>query len=342
MQKIILLLFVFIVFGFLHITEAKDMLTDNQKNIALIASYTASGKLDKLEYALNKALDEGLTINEIKEVLVQTYAYAGFPRSLNGISAFIKVCDERNAKGIVDKTGEVGKTLSLGIDKRAYGNNVQIELIGQPTSGRYIEFTPAIDDFLKSHLFADIFGRGVLSYQDREIATIAILSSIEGLEPQLNAHIQICKHIGLTDEQIKEVLKLTSANNKGGEFGLGEENTAYAKYFVGQSYLKPLTTEGVNSANVTFEPGCRNNWHVHHKGGQILLVTSGRGYYQEWGKPAQELKAGDVVNIPAGVKHWHGAASDSWFTHIAIAIPADGASTEWLEEVSDKEYAKLK
>ena len=98
----------------------------------------------------------------------------------------------------------------------------------------------------------------------------------------------------------------------------------------------------MNSANVTFEPGCRNNWHIHHKGGQILLVTSGRGYYQEWGKPAQELKAGDVVNIPAGVKHWHGAASDSWFAHIAIAVPAEGASTEWLEKVSDEEYSKLK
>ena len=103
-----------------------------------------------------------------------------------------------------------------------------------------------------------------------------------------------------------------------------------------------MTTEGVNSANVTFEPGCRNNWHIHHKGGQILLVTSGRGYYQEWGKPAQELKTGDVVNIPAEVKHWHGAAKDSWFAHVAISVPAKDASTEWLEEVSDEDYNKLK
>lgn len=132
------------------------------------------------------------------------------------------------------------------------------------------------------------------------------------------------------------------AQQKSGVFGIGEKNTAYAKYFVGQSYLNMLTTERVVTANVTFEPGCRNNWHIHHKGGQILLVTSGRGYYQEWGKPAQELHAGDVVNIPAEVKHWHGAAKDSWFTHIALAVPAEGASNEWLEPVTDEEYGKLK
>ena len=133
-------------------------------------------------------------------------------------------------------------------------------------------------------------------------------------------------------------------------------------YFIGQSYLKMLTTERVGVGNVTFEPGCRNNWHIHHKGGQILLVTGGRGWYQEWGKKggqillvtggrgwyqewgkeAQELKAGDVVNIPPEVKHWHGAAPDSWFQHLAIEVPAEGASNEWLEEVSDEEYGKLK
>ncbi len=131
-------------------------------------------------------------------------------------------------------------------------------------------------------------------------------------------------------------------NKNSGVFSLGEKNVAYAQYFVGQSYLQPLTTEGLNIANVTFEPGCRNNWHIHHKGGQILLVTSGRGYYQEWGKPAQELKPGDVVNIPPEVKHWHGAAPTSWFAHVAIAVPAEGASNQWLEPVSPEDYNKLK
>lgn len=131
------------------------------------------------------------------------------------------------------------------------------------------------------------------------------------------------------------------AQQKSGVFGIGEKNTAYAKYFVGQSYLNMMTTERVVTANVTFEPGCRNNWHIHHKGGQILLVTSGRGYYQEWGKPAEELHAGDVVNIPPEVKHWHGATKESWFAHVAIEVPADGASNEWCEAVDEDAYNAL-
>lgn len=129
-----------------------------------------------------------------------------------------------------------------------------------------------------------------------------------------------------------------------GPFPLGEENTAYAQYFIGTSHLAPLSTEQVNISNVTFEPGCRNNWHIHHAdtgGGQILLVTVGRGYYQEWGAEPVELHPGDVVNVPAGVKHWHGAASDSWFTHIAIAVPGEGLDNEWLEPVADEDYDRL-
>lgn len=125
-------------------------------------------------------------------------------------------------------------------------------------------------------------------------------------------------------------------------FPTGGKNDAYAQYFVGQSYLNMLTTQGVGIGNVTFEPSCRNNWHIHHKGGQILLCTAGRGYYQEWGKAAQELHPGDVVNIPPEVKHWHGAAPNSWFQHLAIEVPAEGASNEWLEPVSDDEYLQLK
>lgn len=125
-------------------------------------------------------------------------------------------------------------------------------------------------------------------------------------------------------------------------FPMGEKNEAFAQYFVGQSYLNMLSTERVTIGNVTFEPGCRNNWHIHHKGGQILLCTTGRGYYQEWGKEAQELHPGDVVNIPPEVKHWHGAAKDSWFAHLAVEVPAEGASNEWLEVVNEEDYEKLK
>lgn len=124
-------------------------------------------------------------------------------------------------------------------------------------------------------------------------------------------------------------------------FPQGEKNEAFAQYFIGQSYLAPLTKDGVNINNVTFEPGCRNNWHIHHEGGQILLCTAGTGWFQEEGKAAQVLKPGDVVNIAPGVKHWHGASKDSWFSHVAIAVPAEGASNEWLEPVSDEEYNKL-
>ncbi len=125
-------------------------------------------------------------------------------------------------------------------------------------------------------------------------------------------------------------------------FKTGEKNDAYAKYFAGQSYLNMLTTSLVPIGNVTFEPGCRNNWHIHHKGGQILIATAGRGYYQEWGKEAQELKPGDVVTIAPEVKHWHGAAPNEWFQHLAVEVPAEGSSNEWLEPVSDEDYKKLK
>ena len=126
-------------------------------------------------------------------------------------------------------------------------------------------------------------------------------------------------------------------------FGLGTENTAYARYFIGQSYLNPLTKpeSGLFLANVTFEPGCRNNWHIHRAtkgGGQMLIGVAGRGWYQEEGKPAVEILPGTVINIPAGVKHWHGAASDSWFAHLAIEVPGENTSNEWLEPVSDEAY----
>ena len=128
-------------------------------------------------------------------------------------------------------------------------------------------------------------------------------------------------------------------------FPMGGENTAYADYFVGKSYLDMLSTQQVVIGNVTFEPGCRNNWHIHHAkkgGGQILLVTAGRGYYQEWGKEPRELHPGDVVNIPPEVKHWHGAAPDCWFSHIAIEVPGEETSNQWCEPVTDEEYDKLK
>ena len=128
-------------------------------------------------------------------------------------------------------------------------------------------------------------------------------------------------------------------------FPIVEPNVAYAKYFIGQSYLAPISTQQVGIHNVTFEPGCRNNWHIHHAktgGGQILVCVAGRGYYQEEGKPAVALNPGDCINILAEVKHWHGAAPDSWFSHLAVEVPGTECSNEWCEPVTDEEYSKLK
>ena len=128
-------------------------------------------------------------------------------------------------------------------------------------------------------------------------------------------------------------------------FPIGEKNTTFADHFSGQSYLNMLTTEGVPIGNVTFEPGCRNHWHIHEAlkgGGQILLCTAGEGWYQAWGEPAQKLHPGDVVVIPAGVKHWHGAARDSWFVDLAVEVPGEASQTQWLEAVDEKDYWALR
>ena len=127
-------------------------------------------------------------------------------------------------------------------------------------------------------------------------------------------------------------------------FPIGEPNTAYARYFTGNSYLAPISREQIAFSNVTFEPGCRNNWHIHHAtkgGGQMLVCVAGRGWYQEEGKPAVQMLPGDVIHIPANVKHWHGAAADSWFAHLAFEIPGEDTSNEWLEPVTDEEYGRL-
>lgn len=152
---------------------------------------------------------------------------------------------------------------------------------------------------------------------------------------------------------VRQSLAATSAENpetgakmeqaKMGSFERGDVNP-YGKYFQGQSYLNMLSYSGVPIGNVTFEPASRNHWHIHHAkkaGGQILLCTYGRGWYQEWGKPPRELHEGDVVIIPQGVKHWHGAAKDSWFTHLAVEVPGEDTRTEWLEPVSQADYEKL-
>ena len=231
------------------------------------------------------------------------------------------------------------------------------------------EFAPKFAELNDDILFGDVWSREEkLSLRDRSLVTVVALMAQGLTDSSFQYHLITAKQNGVTRSEIaeilthaafyagwpkawaafriaKEVWKEEEDEKDGGLFGLGEPNVAFAQYFVGKSYLKMLTTEGVPVANVTFEPGCRNNWHIHRAdrgGGQILLCTSGRGWYQEWGEEARELHPGDVVTISAGVKHWHGSAKDSWFTHLAIEVPGEKTSNEWLEPVTDEQYQILK
>ena len=233
------------------------------------------------------------------------------------------------------------------------------------------EFAPEFAHLNDDILFGEVWSReDKLPLKLRSIVTVSALIGKGITDSSLTYHLSEARKNGVTRtemaeilthiafyagwpnawaafRQAKEVYKDDLPEEHGGFFGQGEPNTAFAKYFIGNSYLKPLTDpkQTVFIANVTFEPGCRNNWHVHHAdngGGQILVCVDGEGWYQEWGKPAQKLHPGDVVTIPAGVKHWHGAAADSWFSHLAVEVPGQNTSNEWLEAVSDEEYDKLK
>ena len=310
-----------------------------QESIAEVAAYAARGNQEGLKKALIKGLDNKVPVNTFKEILVQSYAYCGFPRSLNALSTLMQVVEERGNK---DALGKEPSAKPAG-NALTYGTENQTKLVGTEVKGKLFDFAPAIDEYLKAHLFGDIFARDNVDWKTRELATIAMLAARNGVESQLDAHINVGKYNGLTDEEVAQIKTIADkTENDSLLFGFGEENP-YGKYFTGKSYLNPITTEnGVPMYNVTFEPKCRNNWHIHHKGGQILLVTAGRGWYQAWGEEPRELKAGDVVNIPAEVKHWHGAAKDSWFTHIAVEVPSEGGSNEWLDPVTDEEYNKLK
>lgn len=240
------------------------------------------------------------------------------------------------------------------------------------------EFAPEFARLNDDVLFGEVWSRNdLLSLRDRSIVTVVALMSQGLTDSSFKYHLESAKKNGVTKTEMAEILthaafyagwpKAWAAFRMAKEvwtdttdntastslesyaqtiiFPVGKTNDAYAKYFIGQSYVAPVVTEGVPVVNVTFEPGCRNNWHIHKAtkgGGQTLVCVGGRGYYQEWGKEPIELRPGDSVYIPAGVKHWHGAAPDSWFSHLAIEAPGEKASNEWLEPVNDKEYSKLK
>lgn len=234
------------------------------------------------------------------------------------------------------------------------------------------EFAPEFAHLNDDVLFGEVWNREGLSPKLRSIVTVSTLIGKGITDSSLKHHLAFARANGVTQTEMAELLTHISfyagwpnawaafrmakevyaengadeAQSHGGFFGLGQKNDAFAPYFIGQSYLKPLTGPDDYLAihNVTFEPGCRNNWHVHHAtkgGGQVLICVEGEGWYQEEGKPAQALKPGDIVEIPANVKHWHGAKRDSWFSHLAFGFPGEDCSNEWLEPVTDEVYDAL-
>ena len=337
------------------------ILTPRQQALSAIAACEAKGDQVALAAALNEGLDTGLSVSEAKEALSQLYAYTGFPRSLNALGTLQAVIADREAMGLKTDPGREADSLPADYDALIQGTEVQTKLSGQPFN---YTFAPQTDYYLKAHLFGDIFARNNLTFVDREIVTVSAIACLPGCEPQLAAHVAGARNMGVKDDELQalpEVLekfdpqaseRLREAIGK--VFGQpyqaiqtvdfsvwpkGEPNTAYAEHFTGNSYLAPM---GGGSANVTFEPGCRNHWHIHHKQVQVLVCVAGRGWYQEWGKPAVQMVPGTVIAIPAEVKHWHGAAADSWFQHLTYHTDVqEGASHEWLEEVTDEIYNSL-
>jgi 4-carboxymuconolactone decarboxylase len=236
------------------------------------------------------------------------------------------------------------------------------------------EFAPEFAHFNDDVLFGENWNNPDIDVKTRSIITVVALMSQGITDSSLKYHILNAKNHGVTQKEMAAIIthvafyagwpKAWAVFNLAKEvynepiveltdkdryqntifFPVGNPNDAYAQYFDGQSYLAPVSTEQIPIYNVTFEPGCRNHWHIHHSksgGGQMLICVGGRGFYQEEGKEARELHPGDVVNIPANVKHWHGAAADSWFSHLAIEIEGEDTSNEWCESVADEDYLKI-
>jgi len=354
------------------VAETNETLSARQKKIIPIAAFTASGNMSKLETALSEGMDAGLTVNEIKEILIHTYAYAGFPRALNGINTYMAVLDKRKEQGINDKTGKEATPVPSDFDRSAYGHKIRNSLVGRdvskPTSG-YPVFTPIIDQFLVEHLFADIFYRDVLTHQERELVTISILAAMTGTEAQLKTHLRISMNMGLSKAQLEDYVatlgqKVSAESAERAHATLndllgispptnqmksvkvtrkGQPTKGSADYFTGHVTVESrFSSEIPNSYSggiVNFEAGARTAWHTHPLG-QTLIVISGRGLVQSEGEVVQEIMPGDVVWIPAKARHWHGAVSNSPMSHVAISAPRNDLTVEWMEHVNGEQYGK--
>ncbi len=318
-----------------------NVLSLKEQSIISISALTAKGDLLKLKTALHDGLDRGLTINQIKEAIVHLYAYCGFPRSIRGLQTFMEVLEERKARGIYDNPGTEASPVNQEPSKYERGKKILGELTRAPQNGPltgYGAFAPAMDQFLKEHLFADIFERDVLTYAQRELVTISVISAIGGADPMLRSHLAISQNLGWTPGQLNEALDIVKStlDRRGDKINSSNfSGTAWLQMFVNNDSLF-----NANIGNVTFEPKARTNWHIH-PGGQILLVTDGSGYYQEKGKAAQRIQKGDVVKIAPGIEHWHGGSPETGLTHIAISLNTDKGGAVWTGPVTDEEFNSI-
>lgn len=346
-------------------TDSSLSLSSKERSIVAISAFAAQGNMPKLQIALNDGLNAGLTISEVKEMLVQLYAYAGFPRSLNALHNLMAVLEERKKKGINDSTGREPSPYHGGKTMLQTGTKNQTKLTGRKIEGDIYKFAPAIDRFLKEHLFGAIFSRDNLDWKTREIVTISALAAMEGTENQLRSHYGVGIYNGLTSAQLSELVTIieTNVNKQQGNvarqvlqsvvnkkpytvipradeliFPNGEKITN--NNFVGNAFLyQMITPDSANHSQVgcvTFEPGARSNWHLH-PGGQILIIVDGTGYYQEKGSPKRIIKKGDSIKCPPNIPHWHGASKEELLIQIAITNNQNGP-TVWLEKVTDEEY----
>ena len=358
-----------------EVPEATPLVEKREAGLIRIVSLTVQQSNALLQEEVATALAKGLSPEEILEAIYQCAPYSGFPRAVDAVEIARGVFKAKNVK-VDESRATVNAETRLQAGADAQGTLFTPAYAEAAKAGK--QNMPTIQYFLSSNCFGDYYTRKGLDLNTRELLTMAILVNL-GTEPQLKAHISANLKIR-TAEYVEQaiynclpycgyprtlnalrLLKEASAEatatkdnkimdqatfDKQNVFGKGDPNVNYAKYFIGNSYLKAITDResGFPMANVTFEPGTRNNWHIHHAkkgGGQVLIVTAGSGWYQLEGKPAVSLNPGDAVVIPANVKHWHGAKKDSWFSHIAFEAPGEGMSNEWLEPVSDEEYNKL-
>ena len=268
-----------------------------------------------------------------------------------------------------------GSCFALGNKNKGVNNMTNGKIVQTAGRDNLGSFAPEFAHYNDDVLFGENWNNKDIPLKTRCIITVVALMSQGITDSSMKHHLQNAKNAGVTRVEIVAAITHTAfyagwpkawatfnlAKEVWNEntpaltdkekyaqtimFPIGEPNTAYAKYFIGNSYIAPVSTSQVKIYNVTFEPKCRNNWHIHHAksgGGQMLIAVGGRGYYQQWGKEPIEMKPGDVINIPPNVKHWHGAAPDSWFSHLAVEIDGTEVTNEWLEPVTDEEYNKLK